>query len=512
MIRFNTSGFRKALAAAARFRQGWSLRLGLVIYVVIPMCLVMFALAWLGVRGFERVVEQQMQRDLELVAKAIQGPLSHAMLREREGSIGEALKAAFELSEVYGAFLYDADGNRISPAGDPPEGELPRSEVTEFAEAGRPQGEYNESLGRRVYSHFMPITDTSGRISGLLQLTRRRSDFEETLSSLRARMLLFTGFGFVGLIGLMMLGHHQAVGKHVDALAKSMRIVSRGNRAHRHQPDGSRETRALGRHFNHMLDAMDMAEKEIRVRRESERELENRLRQSEKLAAIGELAAGVAHELGTPLSVVDARTQRLQRTEGLPPTVQKAYASIRGETARMQHIIRQLLDFSRRQPLQWNEVEAGHLLRAAAAAVETERERLGTVLELHPPSSPLPLQGDPVRLEQALVNLLRNALQAAPGGRVDLSTVHHQDEGGWRITDNGPGMDDETLHKIMEPFYTTKPVGEGTGLGLAVAHGIAGEHGGRIDVETTPGKGSVFSLLLPLSSPQSTPQPESPHA
>ncbi len=479
-----------------RLHRQRSLRAALLFYVVAPMCVVMAAGAWWGLRAFERLVEQQMQRDLEMVAEAIKGPLSHALLREREGSIAEALKAAFDLSEVYGAFLYDAEGRRISvPEQD--KGELPRADATEMAAAGKPQGEYSESRGQEVYSHVMPLTDSGGQITGLLQLTRRRSDFVQNIGRLRTRVVLYTLLGFVGLSGLVMTGHHIAFGRHLHELSDSMNQIAEGNRGHRYRPNGARELRSLGEHFNRMLDNVDEAEIEIRARRESERTLEGRLRHAEKMAAIGELAAGVAHELGTPLSMIDARVQKLLRARDEEDGNRKAYTSIRTESARMQHIIRQLLDFSRRNPSQSCRVDCAQLLSDAVEAVASEAEELHTRIEVEEPPPGTRVRGDPVRLQQALVNLLRNAIQAAPGGEVRCGQGFEGENCLFTVEDNGIGMDPAIVSKIFEPFFTTKSVGEGTGLGLAVVHGIATEHGGRIELDSDLERGCCFRLILP---------------
>lgn len=488
-------------AVLLRLHRQRSLRAALLFYVVAPMCVVIAAGGWWGLRAFERLVEQQMQRDLEMVAEAIKGPLSHALLREREGSMAEALKAAFDLSEVYGAFLYDAEGRRISVP-EQEKGELPRADATELAAAGKPQGEYSESRGQEVYSHVMPLTDSAGQITGLLQLTRRRSDFVKNIGLLRTRVVLYTLLGFVGLSGLVMVGQYLAFGRHLHELSDSMNQIAKGNREYRHHPNGAQELRSLGEHFNRMLDNVDEAEVEIRARRESERTLEGRLRHAEKMAAIGELAAGVAHELGTPLSMIDARVQKLLRASGDEDGNRKAYMSIRSESARMQHIIRQLLDFSRRNPSHVYRLDGAQLLRDAVEAVEAEAEALHTRIQVDEPPPGTWVRGDPVRLQQAMVNLLRNAIQAAPGGEVRCGQGFDGESCWFEVEDDGAGMDPAIVSKIFEPFFTTKPVGEGTGLGLAVVHGIATEHGGRIELDNDRDQGSCFRLVLPNQPPQ----------
>lgn len=494
-------GLGNVFRAAVRFHRSRSVQAAILLYVLLPMCVLISMGAWWGLRMVERVVESQMQRDLEMVAQAIKRPLSHALLREREGSIAEALKAAFELNEVYGAYLYDADGRRISET-ERGKGAVERAAATELAAAGKSQGEYSDTGDRELYSHFMPISDASGRITALLQLTRRRSDFVENIDRLRVRAVGFTFLGFCLLSGMVMSGNYVAFGKQLKQLSDSMNRISQGHRTHRHRPEGSRELVELGRHFNRMLDNIDAAESEIRARRESERELEERLRHSEKLAAIGELAAGVAHELGTPLSLIDARLQQLmRRPDSLGEREAKVYASIRTETDRMQHIIRQLLHFSRRHEFCGREVEVARLLEDTGAAVLREAEKLDVTLTVEEVPEGVKVHGDADRLRQALVNLIRNAVQAAQGGTVRLRARRDGNAVVVEVEDNGPGIPPGAANKIFEPFFTTKAVGEGTGLGLAVVHGIVTEHGGEVWCDSGEGKGTCFRLRLPADAP-----------
>lgn len=476
-----------------------SLWAGLIIYTLVPMGLLTAGGAWWGLRTFERQVEQQMRRDLELVAGAIERPLSHALLREREGGVAEALKAAFEMSEVYGAYLYDADGRPLSePLTD--DGGMRREQATRHAAAGRTHGEFGRAGGRDVYSHFVPLTDAGGQITGLLQLTRERSEFSRNIRALRIRGAGLFFSAFLALSLMVVAGHHRAFGRHMQALSESMTEVANGNRSHRHDPGGANEFDSLGSHFNQMLDTLEAAEEEIETRRSSEKELQQRLVHAEKLAALGALAAGVAHELGTPLSAVDARAQRALRCPDLTPETSAALHAIRDESARMGHIIRQLLDFGRRNPAQPRLVDCVELAHRAVAAVEVEAEPNQTKFRVESPEQPVRTAADPVRIEQALVNLLRNALQANPGGEIGLSVRLSQNEVCFRVTDQGPGVSAEAIPKLFEPFFTTKAVGEGTGLGLSVVHGIAGEHGGRVRLMPSQAKGACFEFSIPLKT------------
>jgi two-component system, NtrC family, sensor kinase len=479
-------------------RSGGSLNLSaaLILYVLLPMGIVVAVLTVANLRLMERQAEKRMQHELEIVAKAIEQPLRHAFRRDREGSIQQALESAFSMSHVYGAYLYDPAGKKIFDSS-PGEAKEEQIEIGKRISEGIEYGEYERFAGRNVYSYFVPLTDSGGQIAGLLQLTRRRSDFQEHIRSIRYKVGGGVLIGFVFLTALVLRGHHRVFGIHLRRLAGCMGRVADGDRQERVVPGGPREIAQLGEHFNEMLDTLAGIEEENRQREVHSQEMAERLRQAEKLAAVGELAAGVAHELGTPLSLIDAKTQRVLRIRDLPETLQLALGDIRGEVRRMERIIRQLLDFSRCNPVRQIRMNAADPLHTSVHAVSHKAQSAGTHIVVEIAASEFRLHADPARIEQALINLLRNALQAAPGGEVILRLEEKDGGAVYSVEDTGPGIPEEQRRKIFEPFYTTKAVGEGTGLGLAVVHGIAEEHGGQIELVAAKGRGACFRLYIP---------------
>jgi two-component system, NtrC family, sensor kinase len=232
-----------------------------------------------------------------------------------------------------------------------------------------------------------------------------------------------------------------------------------------------------------------------------ERRIEEQLRQSEKLAALGELVAGVAHELNNPLAGISAFSQLLLE-EPLSPEQHESVRLIKREADRAGGVIRDLLIFSRkpgpsRVPVDLNEIVEltlrlrNYSLRSADIEVKLDLAR------------GLPrIRGDDQRLQQVLLNLLVNAeyaLQRAPVKQLQVSTVAHDQGILLTVTDTGMGMAEETRQRIFEPFFTTKPAGQGTGLGLSVSYGIVQAHGGHITVESQLGSGSSFRIYFPAA-------------
>jgi signal transduction histidine kinase len=235
---------------------------------------------------------------------------------------------------------------------------------------------------------------------------------------------------------------------------------------------------------------------------------QHQLRQTERLAELGTLASGMAHEIGTPMNVILGRAEHLmQRTTD--ERVQKGLGIIIAQVERITKIMNQLLTFARRCPLERRSMD---LRRTIADCLEVVQERIArhriTIETVFDDDIPL-VYADPDQMSQVLLNLLINALHAMPNGgvlRVTLSRAGGNLE--LLVADTGHGIAKPDLQKIFNPFFTTKEVGKGTGLGLTVVHGIVQEHGGSIEVESELGRGTSFTIILPLAPIEG----EQPHA
>jgi signal transduction histidine kinase len=476
----------------------YSLRTALFIFVLLPLLALVAVAGAYSLNSLERQIEARMQEDIELIARAIRLPLSHAMEQGSADSLTQTLRSAFRIGRVYGAYVYDAAGERIAASG-PRSSSTGSRKAAQLASAGDRQGEYEQVDGEEVFSYFVPLTDSGGRINGLLQVARHGSDFRDYIMQVRQQALWLLLVAGVLLATVILYGHHRAIGSHFRNLLNGMARVGAGDRNHRVPVQGPREMYELSREMNAMLDSLSRQEQVLAQQRADQVALEQRLRQSEKMAAIGQLAAGVAHELGTPLNVVDGKAQRALRAPGLPAQVASALQEIRREVRRTSDIVRQLMDFGRGNPLRRTREHADHLLREACAQLGETVSRRDIQLNIDASGEGPRVWVDRVRIEQALTNLVRNALQAA-SRQVCIGWFETPGAVGFLVEDDGPGVQADRRDRIFEPFYTTKPVNEGAGLGLAVAHAAVRDHGGTIEVERSPLGGARFRLVL---SPQS---------
>lgn len=477
----------------------------LIINVLVPLLLAIAVAAYFGLRAMESVVEDRLQEDVKLVGRAIRLPVSYSLEKERFGSLEQSLQSVFRIGRVYGAYVYDVQGERIAAEGTI-EPDKQQKDLKKVVETGERKGQYEQIEGRRVYSYFVPLFDSAGKSNGLLQIIRKKSDFEGYIHYLRLMVTVILGGAGLFVSGFVLFGFHRAAGRYFTKLTWSMARVQEGDRSHRAEPEGPKEIAALAKSLNEMLDSLDRSEKEVAKRREEQETLENKLRQSEKMAAIGQLAAGVAHELGAPLSLVDGRAQRCLRDKDMEAVHGKNLRDIRQQVQRMNDIVRQLLDCGKGALREKRWIRAAQLTGSAVAIVRKETDNKIELLTDSPESDPL-LFVDALRFEQALINLLRNAVQSENVTCVRLSwELGPNREVIFVIEDNGSGIPEEIRANIFEPFYSTKKRATNTGMGLSVVHGIIQEHEGSIEVMDTEMGGAAFRIVLPLQTEEHQPE------
>jgi two-component system, NtrC family, sensor kinase len=228
--------------------------------------------------------------------------------------------------------------------------------------------------------------------------------------------------------------------------------------------------------------------------------MEDQLRQSEKLSSIGLLAAGVAHEVNTPIAGISSYTQMLLRQTLKDDPKYDLLSKIEKQTFRAAEIVNNMLNFSRMSESRFDHLDVNKLIRESLSLLEHQLRSGKIEVQARLEEDTLVTFGNSNKLQQVLVNLMLNAKDAMPsGGRLEIRTQRANGNILIDISDTGQGMTEEVLNHIYDPFYTTKDSGRGTGLGLAVSYGIIQEHSGRIFVESTPGVGTHFQVKLPAS-------------
>lgn len=355
-----------------------------------------------------------------------------------------------------------------------------------------------------------PLTAVQGQV--------RRSILALALSTAAIALLFFAAAFALG---------RRLVGRPVQALQDMARRVGAGDFSARVSPPAHDELGELGAAMNRMAEQLGRAQGELREATERRLAALEQLRHADRLTTVGKLAAGLAHELGTPLNVVQGEASMVAAGEVAGEEARRSARVVVEQARGMTRIIRQLLDFARRRAPSRAPEPVDALLGQAVALLRSLALKRGVQLEAGPPCG-LEAEVDAGQLQQVLTNLVVNALHATPlGGTVRLSAraveaplpaALREEEAGapggggpgagaaraWvrvDVEDSGAGIPPDVLPRLFEPFFTTKDVGEGTGLGLSVAWGLVRDHGGWIAVQSTPGRGSCFSVFLPHRSP-----------
>ncbi len=281
-------------------------------------------------------------------------------------------------------------------------------------------------------------------------------------------------------------------------LHRMMKRAAQGDLSARAQTRASAEVGELAEQFNRMMDDLEEANEREKVR-------QAQLAHTEKMAAVGTLAAGVAHEVNNPLGGIFTCIENMRSNPGDRELQARYLRLIQDGLERIEQTVANLLDFSRQQKMELAPTSLNHTLQHVARLVQYQlRTGRVTVRWDLDPKDPY-VMADHFRMEQLFLNLVLNALQAMPdGGELTLHTRQRQDTVVAEVRDTGVGIPEDLQERIFDPFFTTREVGEGTGLGLTVSDSIVSSHGGTLEVESTVGKGSVFRIVAPLLSQGAT--------
>ncbi|MGM0557249.1 MAG: sensor histidine kinase [Myxococcota bacterium] len=463
----------------------------LLLFILLPLALAFGLGAMLLQRDLEARFEDRMQAEVEMVARALEIPVSNALERGQIDQIFSALESTERIGRVYSADIYDAEGDLIATTRDARRSD-PNSNYVEALDPTQRDGRYRKVDGERVYSYFVSLNGLGGRPLGILEITRLESDFQGFMHRLRVRGAIGLTVLVIVVTIIVLLGYYGAAGRALGALRASIERINAGERDHRANPTGPTEIRNIATSFNTMLDTISEAEHELRQRRQHEIELQHELRRSEKLAAIGRVAGGVAHELGTPLSTVRGRIQRTLRSDELPEAAESELHAAVDQTRRMERIVQELLSFGRDGGERRTRVNLTDLIDSVIASTHNER---AVTIEREPPDEPIRIHASYTRVERALSNVVENGLEAPGVETLRISWGPDGDMARVIIEDDGEGIPEDLRGDVLEPFFSTKPESLGTGLGLAIVDSVVEEQDGSIEIDDSPVLGGARITL-----------------
>ena len=485
----------------------------ITLFFIGGICLIM---AWHGLSNVEReteLFETQMRRDHYAIAQPLAVMSGRAWDEFGEAFAHELIASSNEADErvrIRWVWTDAQTPERIRPeAPDETGAKLARGLAVSWIDRDQIQA-------GRLYT-YVPVVREQDRV-GALELSEsfERQQAYSMDSKLRiARttlLILVMAAGVAWLTGLLFIA------RPVEALIGKARAIGRGELDTPLELSRFGELTQLAREMNLMSDQLASARRQLKEESSARISALKQLRHADRLKTVGTLAAGLAHELGTPLNVISMRAKMVEQGEVEHDEAKRNGTIICEQTERISRIIRQLMDFARVSSLQTEVIQVTAVVEQALELVAPIADKNRVQMHFESVDPELVGEIDADQFVQVLTNLLVNAMHACQegdGGEVEISIsqfdrVHpdaKDDAAPERyvaveVSDDGVGISEEDVAKVFEPFYTTKPVGEGSGLGLSVSYGIVREHGGWIEVDSDEGEGTTFTVVLPRKTEQ----------
>ena len=486
------------------------MKLALKLVSAFMLCAALLAAghAYFAIQRETIAFEQQAKTDAQELAGSIQDQIPAALQQVGPEGLDNLLQntSTYTMTTRVRWVWFDAQpGTPHSPAV-PPE-QLQAVVVERFVSIPAQRTD-----GNRELLTYCPIEMDNDRQGGL-EVSRPMEELEEKKREvitqtvqLMVSMLLLTG-GIAAVLGVRM------VGRPLNQLIEKTHRIGAGDLSGPIHLRTRDELAQLGESLNEMCDALANSQDKVREETEARTAAVSQLRHADRLKTVGRLASGMAHELGTPLNVVSGRAGLIASGKLSEEEIVQSASAIQTEANKMTTIIRQLLDFARRNTPHRVKADLWQVVHDTCKLLTPIAQKQNVTVELPDRRDPATAMIDTAQIQQVLTNLIVNAIHAMPdGGQVRIAIeneaavppedIERADGVFYRIDveDEGAGIDEENMDQLFEPFFTTKDVGQGTGLGLSIAYGIVQEHGGCIAVTSQPGRGSCFSIYLPKES------------
>jgi two-component system NtrC family sensor kinase len=471
----------------------------LVLGATVVVVLVMTIYGMTSLRQREELITDALVRETETLANAMQVVANNAIRNGQMASLNRVLGRVLEDPDMAAVAVLDSAGRVI--AGAP--ADAPSCVGSALDDLATPTELHVwGDCGGRVRLVVLPLRAPAQA----LIIARRTTVVERDMASSRRRILVTSvALAALGSLAILLILRF-ALTRPLSQIMEGVRQLGgpatpRPVRA----PGAGKELRALALAFNEMVERLEGKRRTL-VREADERvELERRLRRAEAFAAMGRLTGGVAHELGSPLGVISVRADAIQADPEVGPPARVHAEEIAREVERIARLVRELTHVARKDGLAEDRVVLGEVVDQVWSSVRRDCEEAGIEVDIrHAEPEPIVI-GDGRLLRHAVHNVVLNALQALRKHRGERRLRVRTGRAGAaaRITidDSGPGIAPEHYAHVAEPFFTTKDVGEGSGLGLSITAGIVEEHGGTLGLDPSPLGGLRACIELPLAPP-----------
>jgi signal transduction histidine kinase len=460
----------------------------------------------LQLRSERADLRNAIEREVGLLGRSLRASVENALRDRQWKDVNATLERLEPIDPRLDIFVYDEQGKLrgYSPGAAVPHRPAlpPTRESVHFEPAG--------GFERAVFE--TPLTSENGASLGAIVMVRPLDDAQRDLGRTQLAIVVTMLLFVLCTTASTFVAAETGVGRPIGRLIAAMQRFRAGEVVHVDPGVLDDEIRALEAEFNRMEDELRAAQDGLRNEAEQRRQLQQVLQRVDKLATVGQLAAGLAHEIGSPLQVIQGRAAMLREQPGDAERTRRHAEILVEQTERINRIVRQLLTYARRRPPQRAMVDAVAAARAVVELLEFEAKRRGVTVRLDASPHVPAIRADHDGIQQVVLNLVSNALAAtAAGGHIQVSVaptaLSNPGEGttvpGLRITveDTGHGVESSMAEQLFEPFFTTHADTGGTGLGLAVVKSIVSDHGGTIAVDPQRRTGARFVVELPASPP-----------
>jgi len=487
------------------------LRLGtkLTLYLSLIIILVLSGYGYYDILSRREILIRKMKAEVRSIGLTLTVSLEKISPTEDKKYVQGLIDAVSEYERTLGVMVYYQEGNLLFRSHSLTEGIKPYLDlIRRSIQENQPQEELGTYKKIPVFSYAFPLQDNGGKSIGGVVILQPTSLVEKEIEKAKWSIFITIFVLICGTLALVLWGTREWINQPISKLIEGIRSLAKGNLDQKIDLKRGDELSELAQAFNQMAIDLKKAQERIIQEAETKLELERTLRHSEKLATVGQLASGLAHEVGTPLNIIYGRAELIQRKMEDKEEIQKNVNTILRQTERITKIIQQLLGMVRKKKPEYAALDISALLDTILDLLDHQVQRQGVrVLKEWKDSLP-PVTGDPDQLQQVFLNLILNAIQSMPEGgtlRLSASSKRISKEGLEEaqrkymeicVEDTGVGIEREVIQNLFTPFFTTKVTG--TGLGLMVSQGIVRDHEGWIEVESEVGKGSVFKVYLPL--------------
>ncbi len=492
----------------------------LTLWLLAAVAVVMAGFGYIRVQQQARWLIADLQEDVWVQANTIKLMVEDAMRDQRlhaiHGLLAEIERATVEvdLIRVFNEQLVEVS-TAFSPA--TAEDKVPRAELVQVVKSGQPISRYLNASPRPVAYVILPLKNRDGSIIGALEVLHLATRVQQRIRNAAWDQVIRLTLLSLTISVVIFLTVQFNIRRPIGELVEIALALGRGDLSLRHNFRRRDEIGQLSSAFDQMAESLQAARAQLKTEGHNRLELERQLQQAHKLAAVGQLASEVAHEISTPLNIVSGRAEVIQKEVDTGDPLSQHATIILRQVERIGGMVRQLLDYSKPRHPTFGSVAASSIISRIVELLEPLAALRQIELRAEVPEDLPPLLADPDQLQQVLLNLVTNSLDATPpGGEIRLAASRTDPEAPdprpcvsrgrpeapyltLLVSDTGSGMSRNHLEQIFEPFFSTKERKGGTGLGIPIAEDIVRSHRGAIEVRSTEGCGTMVLLRWPIA-------------